>query len=37
MKEVSTVAHTLSIGNGKGGCSDTTYDCRKQLSHGCVA
>jgi hypothetical protein len=32
MKEVSNVAHTLSIGNGKGGCNDTTCDYRKQLS-----
>ncbi len=37
MKEVNTVARTLSIGNGGGGSSDTALDCRTQLSHGCAA
>ncbi len=36
MKEVSTIAHTLSVGNGKGGYSDTICYCCRQLSHGCV-
>ncbi len=31
MKEVSIIARTLSINNGKGGCNDTTCDCRRQL------
>jgi len=37
MKKVSIVALTLSIGNGKGGSSNTTCDYCRQLPHGCAA